>query len=98
MAAKKCALVIHGGAGTISREQITPEMEHDLRGGLKRSLEAGRAILKNDGSSLDAVVAAVRILEDDPLFNAARGAVFTSVGTQEMDAAIMDGHTLRAGA
>src|SRR3954467_4634861 len=98
MAAKKCALVIHGGAGTISPEQITPEMERDLRGGLQRSLDAGHAILKNGGSSLDAVVAAVHVLEDDPLFNAGRGAIFTSAGTNEMDAAIMDGRTLQAGA
>jgi L-asparaginase / beta-aspartyl-peptidase len=98
MAAKKCALVIHGGAGTISPEQITPEMERDLRGGLQRSLDAGHAILKNGGSGLDAVVAAVHALEDDPLFNAGRGAVFTSSGTHEMDAAIMDGRTLQAGA
>ena len=98
MKEKKCALVIHGGAGTISPEQITPEIERDLRAGLKRALDAGHAILKNDGSSLDAVAAAVRALEDDPLFNAGRGAVFTSAGTHEMDAAIMDGQTLRAGA
>jgi len=98
MAEKKCALVIHGGAGTISPEQITPEIERDLRAGLQRSLDAGHAILKNDGSSLDAVAEAVRALEDDPLFNAGRGAVFTSAGTHEMDAAIMDGQTLRAGA
>src|ERR1041385_829397 len=97
MKEKKCALVIHGGAGTISPEQITPEIERDLRAGLKRALDAGHAILKNDGSSLDAVAAAVRALEDDPLFNAGRGAVFTSAGTHEMDAAIMDGQTLRAG-
>ena len=98
MAGKKFALVIHGGAGTISPEQMTPEMERDLRAGLQRSLDAGRAILKNGGSSLDAVTAAVRVLEDDPLFNAGRGAVFTSAATHEMDAAIMDGRTLRAGA
>ena len=98
MTGKKCALVIHGGAGTISPEQITPEMERDLRAGLQRSLDAGHAVLKNGGSSLDAVVAAVRVLEDDPLFNAGRGAVFTSAGTHEMDAAIMDGRTLMAGA
>ena len=98
MAGKKCALVIHGGAGTISPEEMTPEMERDLRAGLQRSLDAGRAILKNGGSSLDAVTAAVRVLEDDQLFNAGRGAVFTSAGTHEMDAAIMDGGTLKAGA
>lgn len=98
MAGQKSALVIHGGAGTLSPEQMTPAIERDLRAGLQRSLEAGRAILKSGGSSLDAVAAAVRVLEDDPLFNAGRGAVFTSAGTHEMDAAIMDGRTLRAGA
>jgi beta-aspartyl-peptidase (threonine type) len=98
MSGEKYALAIHGGAGTIPPEQMTPALEHDLREGLQRSLEAGRAILQNGGSSLDAVVAAVRVLEDDPLFNAGRGAVFTSAGTHEMDAAIMDGETLAAGA
>jgi|SRR5256714_4960472 len=98
MAGKRFALVIHGGAGTISPEEMTPEMERDLRAGLERSLDAGHIILKNGGSSLDAVTAAVRVLEDDPLFNAGRGAIFTSAGTHEMDAAIMDGGTLKAGA
>src|SRR5437588_12515483 len=98
MIGKKFSLAIHGGAGTISPEQITPAIERELRGGLQQSLDAGRAILQNGGSSLDAVVAAVRVLEDDPLFNAGRGAVFTSAGTHEMDAAIMDGRTLMAGA
>jgi len=98
MAETKFALAIHGGAGTIPPEQMTPAIEHDLRAGLQRSLEAGRAILQNGGSSLDAVVAAVHVLEDDPLFNAGRGAVFTSAGTHEMDAAIMDGKTQAAGA
>lgn len=94
----KCALVIHGGAGTMSPEEITPAIERDLRAGLQRSLDAGHAVLANGGASADAVVAAVRVLEDDPLFNAGRGAVFTSAGTHEMDAAIMDGRTLKAGA
>lgn len=98
MAGKRFALVIHGGAGTISPEQITPAIERDLRAGLQAALDAGRAILENGGSSLDAVAAAVRVLEDNPLFNAGRGAVFTSAGTHEMDAAIMDGRTLMAGA
>src|SRR5256714_13033515 len=98
MPGEKYALVIHGGAGTISAEQITPDIERDLRAGLQRSLDAGQAILQSGGSSLDAVTAAVRVLEDDPLFNAGRGAVFTSAATHEMDAAIMDGRTLRAGA
>ena len=98
MTAKKFSLAIHGGAGTISPEQITPAIERELRAGLQQSLDAGRAILQNGGSSLDAVEAAVLVLEDDPLFNAGRGAVFTSAGTHEMDAAIMDGRTLMAGA
>jgi beta-aspartyl-peptidase (threonine type) len=98
MAETKFALAIHGGAGTIPPEQMTPAIEHDLRAGLQRSLEAGQAILQKGGSSLDAVTAAVQVLEDDPLFNAGRGAVFTSAGTHEMDAAIMDGETLAAGA
>ncbi|HEX4640743.1 MAG TPA: isoaspartyl peptidase/L-asparaginase [Chthoniobacterales bacterium] len=98
MVEKRCALVIHGGAGTISPKQITPEAERELRKGLQRSLDAGHGVLNNGGSSLDAVVTAVRLLEDDPLFNAGRGAVFTSAGSHEMDAATMDGQTLRAGA
>jgi beta-aspartyl-peptidase (threonine type) len=98
MAGKRFAIAIHGGAGTVSPEQITPALERDLRAGLERSLEAGRRILRDGGSSLDAVTAAVRILEDDPLFNAGRGAVFTSAGNHEMDAAIMEGRTLMAGA
>src|SRR5947207_2542149 len=97
MTGKKFSLAIHGGAGTISPEQITPAIERELRAGLQQSLDTGRAILQNGGSSLDAVVAAVRVLEDDPLFNAGRGAVYTSAGTHEMDAAIMDGRTLTAG-
>jgi beta-aspartyl-peptidase (threonine type) len=94
----KCAIAIHGGAGTISPKNITPEIESDLRSGLEEALEAGHVILRKGGASLDAVVAAVRALEDNPLFNAGRGAVFTSAGTHEMDAAIMDGKTLGAGA
>lgn len=95
---KKIGLAIHGGAGTIDRSRMTPEIERELRAGLQRALTAGHEILKRDeGSSLDAVVASVRALEDDPLFNAGRGAVFTSAGTHEMDAAIMDGKTMRAG-
>jgi L-asparaginase / beta-aspartyl-peptidase len=94
----KIGLAIHGGAGTIARSKMTPEIERDLRAGLERALKAGHEILKNGGSSLDAVVASVRVMEDDPLFNAGKGAVFTSAGTHEMDAAIMDGKTLKAGA
>jgi beta-aspartyl-peptidase (threonine type) len=91
-------LAIHGGAGTIARSGMTPEREREYRTGLERALSAGYEILKRGGSSLDAVEAAVRALEDDPHFNAGRGAVFTSAGTNEMDAAIMDGKTLKAGA
>ncbi len=98
MAEKQCALAVHGGAGTISPERITPEIEQKIRAGLQLAIEAGYAVLRAGGVSVDAVVAAVRVLEDDPLFNAGRGAVFTSAGTHEMDAAVMDGQTLRAGA
>lgn len=94
---RKCALAIHGGAGTIERSSLSAEGERGYRAGLKRSLHSGYEILKNGGSALDAVEAAVRALEDDTLFNAGRGAVCTSAGTHELDAAIMDGATLRAG-
>ena len=93
----RVGLAIHGGAGTIAQSKITPQIERDLRAGLQRALQAGYEILKDSGSSLDAVVASVRVMEDDPLFNAGKGSVFTSAGTHEMDAAIMDGKTLRAG-
>src|SRR6266513_4158745 len=95
---EKVGLVIHGGAGTIERSKITPEREREYRAGLERALAAGYEILKRGGSSLDATEAAVRVLEDDPHFNAGRGSVFTSAGTNEMDASIMDGKTLKAGA
>ncbi len=91
-------LVIHGGAGVIERSRIRPEQDAAIRAALARSLETGSAILKKGGTSLDAVEAAVRILEDDPNFNAGRGAVFTYEGTNELDAAIMDGRDRRAGA
>jgi beta-aspartyl-peptidase (threonine type) len=91
-------LAIHGGAGTIARNTMAPAREREYRAGLERALAAGYEILKRGGASLDAVEAAVRALEDDPHFNAGRGAVFTSAGTNELDAAIMDGKTLKAGA
>ena len=91
------SLAIHGGAGTIDSAKMTPKLESDLHSGLERAVEAGYRILKEGGSSLDAVVASVQVLEDDPLFNAGKGSVFTSARTHEMDAAIMDGRTLRAG-
>ena len=98
METRKFGLVIHGGAGTIERSNMTPEKEREYRAGLERALKAGYEILNRGGASLDAAEAAVRVLEDDPHFNAGRGSVFTSAGTNEMDAAIMDGRTLAAGA
>jgi len=98
MQKQQIGLAIHGGAGTIERSTITPEKEREYRDGLARALATGYDVLKNSGSSLDAAEAAVRVLEDDPHFNAGRGSVFTSAGTNEMDAAIMDGKTLAAGA
>ena len=95
---KKFALAIHGGAGTIDPSKITPDLERAYRDGLEQSLRAGVDILERGGASLDAVEAAVRVLEDDPHFNAGKGAVFTEAGTNELDAAIMDGKTLKAGA
>jgi len=92
------SLVIHGGAGSIERHRLTAEQDHDVRAGLDAALAAGTAILRIGGSALDAVEAAVRVLEDDPNFNAGRGAAFTLDGTNELDAAIMDGRTRAAGA
>lgn len=91
-------IVIHGGAGTIRKEQMTPGREKQYREKLTEAIMAGYNILKQGGTSLDAVIAAVRIMEDSPLFNAGKGAVFTSEGTNELDASIMDGATLKAGA
>ena len=98
MESQRIGLAIHGGAGTIERSKLTPEREREYRAGLERSLNVGYEILKRGGSSLDATEAAVRVLEDDPHFNAGRGSVFTSAGTNEMDASIMEGKTLSAGA
>lgn len=94
----KIVLAIHGGAGTISRSAMTAELERDYRDGLETALRAGWEILQKGGSSLDAVETAVASLEDFPLFNAGRGSVFTHEGKNEMDAAIMDGANLKAGA
>ena len=98
METRKIGLVIHGGAGTIERSTMTPEKERAYRAGLERAANEGYKILKSGGASLDAVEAVVRILEDDPLFNAGKGAVFTSGGTNELDASIMNGKTQAAGA
>jgi beta-aspartyl-peptidase (threonine type) len=92
------ALAIHGGAGTLRRGDMSAEREALYRAGLARALVAGRDVLAGGGSALDAVTQAVCALEDDPLFNAGRGAVFTRDGRQEMDAAVMDGRDRRAGA
>lgn len=94
---QKFILVIHGGAGTILKEDMTPELEGAYLEGLKEALHAGFAVLEEGGSSVNAVKAAIVILEDNMLFNAGRGSVFTKKGLQEMDAAIMDGSNLEAG-
>ncbi|MFQ6674375.1 MAG: isoaspartyl peptidase/L-asparaginase family protein [Fidelibacterota bacterium] len=90
--------VVHGGAGTITRQTMTQGRERAYREKLSEALSMGYTILKDGGRSLNAVEAAIRILEDSPLFNAGKGAVFTNSGTNELDASIMDGRTLKAGA
>jgi beta-aspartyl-peptidase (threonine type) len=92
------SIAVHGGAGTLARADLTPENDRAYRAGLERALRAGDAILADGGSALEAVVAAVRVLEDDPLFNAGRGAVLAANGQHELDASLMDGRDLRAGA
>ena len=94
----KIMFVMHGGAGTITRQSMTPEAEKQYREKLEEALRTGHAILAKGGTSLDAVEASIRILEDSPLFNAGKGAVFTHEGRNELDAAIMDGMTKKAGA
>ena len=93
----KWTLVIHGGAGIIEKGRVTPEQESGIQKGLEGALEAGSRVLAEGGDALDAVQAAVQVLEDDPHFNAGRGAVFTWDGRNELDAAIMDGRTRAAG-
>jgi len=92
------AIVIHGGAGTILKQNMTPEREAAYKAKLEEAIMVGHEILKNGGSSLDAVTKTINIMEDSPLFNAGVGAVFTNEGTNELDASIMDGKTLNAGA
>tara|TARA_R110002051_G_scaffold60785_5_gene111555 strand:+ start:91 stop:1173 length:1083 start_codon:yes stop_codon:yes gene_type:complete len=92
------SFAIHGGAGVIERANLSPEQDAAYRAALHRALEAGSAVLAAGGSSLDAVQAAIELMEDDPLFNAGRGAVFTAAGRNELDAAVMDGSDLTAGA
>jgi beta-aspartyl-peptidase (threonine type) len=91
-------LAIHGGAGTILKSSLTPEKEKAYLSALETALKTGYSLLEKGSSAIDAVQAAVMSLEDCPLFNAGRGSVFTHEGTHEMDASIMDGHNLKAGA
>lgn len=94
----KFTMVIHGGAGTILKEEMSPELETAYMQGLNEAIQAGYAVLEVGGSAVNAVKAAIVVLEDNILFNAGRGSVFTKKGVQEMDAAIMDGNGLHAGA
>ena len=94
----KFSIVIHGGAGTILKEKMTPELETLYTQGLQSALDAGFSVLQKGGSAIDAVIAATVVLEDNILFNAGKGSVFGNGGEQEMDASIMDGSTLEAGA
>jgi beta-aspartyl-peptidase (threonine type) len=96
--AREWKLVIHGGAGIIERERLSPETERLVRSALAQALEAGSEILRGGGDALDAAEAAVKVLEDSPCFNAGRGAVFTYEGAIELDAAVMEGSDRRAGA
>ncbi len=96
--APQWAMVVHGGAGVIERAHLKPEQEAAYRAALTAVTQAGSEVLKAGGTALDACETAVRLLEDDPLFNAGRGAVFAAQGRNELDAAVMDGATLAAGA
>ena len=92
------AIIIHGGAGTILKKNMTPEKEAAYKAKLEEAIRVGYEVLKNGGSSLDAVTKTINVMEDSPLFNAGKGAVFTNAETNELDASIMDGKTLNAGA
>ncbi|MCC6542189.1 MAG: isoaspartyl peptidase/L-asparaginase [Flavobacteriales bacterium] len=98
MSTSTIALAVHGGAGTIARGAMTPEREKAYRAALEMALRRGHAVLAKGGAALDAVEQAVRVLEDTPLFNAGRGSVFNADGQHEMDASLMNGADLRAGA
>lgn len=97
ISAQKTMLVIHGGAGTITRASMSADVEKQYREALEQSLRLGHAVLAKSGSSMDAVEASIRFMEDSPLFNAGKGAVFTHDGRNELDAAVMDGKTKKAG-
>jgi beta-aspartyl-peptidase (threonine type) len=94
----KTALVIHGGAGVISRESMSVETELSYQAALNGALDAGNTVLQNGGSAREAVIASIIVLEDSPLFNAGKGSVFNAEGGHELDASIMEGHTSKAGA
>lgn len=94
----KTALVIHGGAGFVPKDSLSAADLKDIHATLNQALDAGNSVLSSGGTALDAVEAAVRVLEESPRFNAGKGAVFNAVGGHELDAAIMEGHTRRAGA
>ena len=96
--AKKYALVIHGGAGVMDKKSLSPEMQNEYITALNRALHIGDSVLANGGTCMDAVEKTIVILEDSPLFNAGKGAVFTHEGTVELDASVMEGKTLKAGA
>ena len=96
--AEKFGFIIHGGAGTLEKSKMTPALEKEYRAKLIEALTAGYNVIVKDGAALDAVETAIHILEDSPLFNAGKGAVFTAAGTNELDASIMDGSNLMAGA
>ncbi|RUO49978.1 isoaspartyl peptidase/L-asparaginase family protein [Pseudidiomarina donghaiensis] len=98
VAADNFAIAIHGGAGTITRDSMTPEREAQYEAKLQEAVNAGYAVLEKGGDSMDAIVVAIQILEDSPLFNAGRGAVYTWDGHHELDASIMNGATREAGA
>lgn len=97
-APQKWAVVLHGGAGVIERKSMSKETDAAYRAALKTAIQAAASVLDKGGSSLDAVEAAIKIMEDDPLFNAGKGAVFTADGKNELDAAVMEGATMKAGA
>jgi beta-aspartyl-peptidase (threonine type) len=94
----KTAIVIHGGAGTITRAEMTADKEAEIRNALRESVQAGHQVLRSGGNSTEAVVAAINVMEDSPLFNAGNGSVFNAAGKHEMDASIMEGAGLNAGA